>query len=267
MLKKLLLVFIATAAFHRLTESYSLGYGSSTLRRYIQLAQALKYGNDCTWEAEEYRQNFTKNKLLASGIPNLNSVIEMANTMVERDYKLCSAAELFICDQESLKCVCGDPGFEALLGVNRSLYTLEASNKCRWNTNTYCVSEDQMRSQRQLGITVDSKCKTGTTCKLGTGESCSLHVVMRQLLQKHGFGILFNARRITEEVMSGQVCTCKMDQVEQVEDGDDSTENQIDTGAWNDADAEPSARRKRSISEDLEASVLAKYVAGSAVAI
>jgi len=266
MLRKLILIFVVIAGFQQLTESFSLGYGSGNLRRYIQLAQALKYGDNCTWEAEEYRQNFTKNKLLASGVPNLNSVMDMANTMVARDYKLCSAAELFICDKESQKCVCGDPGYESILGVNRSLYILEGSNKCRWNTSTYCVSEDHMQSQKQLGIIVDSKCKTGTTCRIGTGtgEICSLHGVMRHLLENHGFSVLFNARRITEEVMAGNVCTCKADQVA-VED--DSTENQIGTGDWDDADAEPSARRKRAISEDLEASILAKYVAGSAVAI
>jgi len=265
MIRKLLLVFAVIAASHQLAESYSLGYNTGTLRSFIRLAQALKYGDSCTWEAEEYRQNFTRNKLLSPGIPNLNSVMTMANTMVARDYKLCSAAELFICDKESQKCVCGDPGFESLLGVNRSLYTKEGSNKCRWDTNTYCVSDDQFRSQRQLGLTVDSKCKRGTTCKLASGELCSMRTFIRHLLETHGFAVLLNPRRITEEAMSGNVCSCKANPVELE---DDSTENQIDTGAWADADSEPAARRKRSISEELEVSMLlAKYVAGPAIGI
>jgi len=110
MFKKLLLIFAIVASCHHLSEGFGMGFSSGTLRRYVQLAQALKYGDECSWEAEEYRQNFTRDKLMASGVPNLGMIMEMANTMVDNDYRMCSAAELFICDKESQKCVCGDPG-------------------------------------------------------------------------------------------------------------------------------------------------------------
>jgi len=256
MFKKLLLVFAILASCH--------GFGmqlSGNLRRYVTLAQALKYGDDCGWDAEEYRQNFTRDRIMASGIPNMGMIMEMANTMVERDYKLCSAAELFICDKESQKCVCGDPGFEALMGVNRSLYTVEDTNKCRWNTNTYCVSDDHLRSQKQLGFRVDSKCKSGTSCKIGAGEGelCSVQAMMRHLLSNHGMMILFSPRRITEELMSGRICNCRADE------GEPSSENEI---SWDDANTVEGARRKRSIhAEGFEVNMLAKYVAGAAVTI
>jgi len=259
MLGKLVLACVLLASFSHLSESFVLGLGSGNLRRYVQLAQALKHGDNCSWEAEEYRQNFTRTRLMSGGLPSMQTVMEMANHMVENDYKLCSAAELFICDKNTNKCVCGDPGYESLLGVNRPLYTLEDNTKCRWNTNTYCVSDEQMASQRQLGLTVDSKCKSGTSCKLSDGETCSIQSMMRHLIRNHGFMILFNVRKNTEEVMSGRVCSCKADEVEV-----DSSENSID--AMNEVDAEPaSARRKRSISEEMEAKLLAKYVTGQAI--
>jgi len=259
MLSKIILVLVIVASCHQLTESYGLGL-SGTLRKYVELAQALKYGDDCGWEAEEYRQNFTRDRIMASGVPNMGMVMEMANTMIDRDYRLCSAAELFICDKNSLKCVCGDPGFEALMGVNRILYTVEDTNKCRWDTNTYCVSDDHLRNQKALGFTVDSKCKVGTSCKIGEeGEICSIRAMMRYLLQNHGMMILFSPRRITEELMSGRICSCRVDEV------DPSSENEI---SWDDdAETASTQRRKRSIPEGYEVSMLTKYVAGAAVTI
>jgi len=259
MLKQLIPVLALFALFYGTTEGFGMGYVTGNLRKYVELGQALKYGDNCSWEAEEYRQNFTINRLLSGGIPSMQTVMEMANTIVDRDYRLCSAAELFICDKESLKCVCGDPGFEALKGVNRSLYVLEGNNKCRWDTNTYCAPDDSLASQRQLGFVVDSKCKLGTSCKLGDGDMCSLQGIVRYILRNHGFGAITSPRRITEEMMSGKICSCQADEVEE-----DSTENEIDS--WDSADSPSASRRKRSISE-IQAGMLAKYATGTTIAI
>jgi len=255
MFKLLVPVLVVIATFYQTSDGFGLGAVSGNLRKYVELGQALKYGDNCSWEAEEYRQNFTTNRLLGGGLPTMQTVMELANTIVERDYKLCSAAELFICDKVSQKCVCGDPGYESLLGVNRALYTLEGTDKCRWNTNTYCVPDDSLASQRQLGFIVDSKCKLGTTCKLGNGDSCSIHAVIRQILRTHGFAAITNPRRITEEMMSGNVCACKADQAD---------DNLI--GKEISADSPAAARRKRSISE-IKASSLAVYAAGPTIVI
>jgi len=255
MFKVLIPVLVILASFHQTTKAFGVGSISGNLRKYIELGQALKYGDNCSWEAEEYRQNFTTTRLLGGGIPTMQTVMELADTIVERDYKLCSAAELFICDKTSQKCVCGDPGYESLLGVNRALYTLEGTNKCRWNTGTYCVPDDSFASQRQLGVVVDSKCKLGTTCKLGSGDSCSLQAVIRHILRNHGFAAITNPRRITQEMMSGNVCACKSDQV-----NDNSIGNEIS------GDSPSAARRKRSVSE-IKASMFAVYAAGPTIVI
>jgi len=210
MFKKLLLIF-ALVSCHQLAESFGGGFGYNMVR-YIQAAQALKLDDKCSWEAEEVRQNYSRQFL--SG--QMHLIFQMANEFVEKDWKLCSALELYVCDKESQKCVCGDGGYESLKGVNRALYT-EENKKCRWNTGTYCTSDDFFASQRMMGIDVDSKCKTGTTCKTGNGDVCSRQAFMQYLLQKYGFLVLLNQKLIQDELLTGKICSCKTDQISVVD--------------------------------------------------
>jgi len=216
MLKAVIFVCaIASLCIHS-SESKSIGDVEvpSNVTSFLELSQALKYGDDCSWEAEQSRQNYVKQ--LLSG--NLQVFKTMTAEFLEKGYKLCSAAQLFVCDKETEKCACGDPGYEWKNGVNRELYALEGKRTCRWNTNTYCTSEEFLSESSQVGVISDSKCKTGTTCKIADGNVCSKTEMMRYLFKNYDLKVLSNFKSLAEKMTTGEVCSCKADKLEDEND-------------------------------------------------
>jgi hypothetical protein len=216
MLKSIFLVFgIATLTILSLTESKSLGDVDETkaiLQKILSQVQALKYGDECSWEVEEIRQNYTQQGLLSG---DTGTFRELIGKIVENGWQLCSATELFVCDKESQKCVCGDPGYESQFGMERDLYTLEGNNKCRWNTGTYCVPSEFMTSLHVPGLKVDSTCRSGTSCTARDGQACTKQEMIRYLLNNYDQKFFTNPAKIGRVLASGEICSCEQDQESQ----------------------------------------------------
>ncbi len=90
--------------------------GMPNFTTFSQLMTSLKYGEPCSWENEEARQNLTRD--LAANINArsrygvASSMQDFANDVVSNGKQFCSASELFVCDKETEKCGCGDPGMK-----------------------------------------------------------------------------------------------------------------------------------------------------------
>lgn len=89
---------------------------------FTKLIEALSYGDNCSYAAEEIRENFVK-----SGILNPTEIVELLNkfqsAIVKLGLPLCSSEKLVICDKIGAKCVCGDPGRRSFLGEHWHKFT------------------------------------------------------------------------------------------------------------------------------------------------
>jgi len=182
---------------------------------------ALKHGDNCSYEAEELRQNWTSTIMDTSTYRKLQAIQNWKSVVLSRRENFCSAVNLLVCSRKNV-CVCGDPGKKAFGFVDvPSNYTQETVNnqvKCRWSVNSACVDAQDMPMPAQMKQFMDSRCATGTTCKTRSGSSrCTM---MSLVLHAIFIGIR-SERRLAEDIFGGVVCTCQADQ----------SENEIDSNA------------------------------------
>lgn len=113
------------------------------LTTFLNLVTSLKYNQPCSWTNEEARQNLTRDM---SGITNrfgssssLVAALERfsADVVTKRKH-FCSAPELLICDKDSERCVCGDPGKEVSFDLNE--YNLVFSSTANKLNNIFLLS-------------------------------------------------------------------------------------------------------------------------------
>lgn len=85
---------------------------------FTKLVDALSYGDNCSYAAEEIREDFAKSIL--TGKPNeVEKIYEMyifQSEIVKLGFPLCAGEKLLVCDEISAKCVCGDAGRRSFLG-------------------------------------------------------------------------------------------------------------------------------------------------------
>jgi len=198
----------------------------ANLSSFLKLITALKYNDACSMTNELSRQNLTRDitrlstNRFASG--NLLAIVnQFSNDVVTNNKRFCAAPELLICNKETQRCGCGDPGRAVLFpNVDSSRdYVVERDelgvNRCRWTENTYCLSDDLLRAQG-FGNMINSKCRSGTKCiTKSSGEECSFHSiiahVMASTMASGRRGGRLNIQTIMRDVYEGKVCTCQPD--------------------------------------------------------
>jgi len=171
----------------------------------------LKLGDNCTYEYEKVRQeNLTKIFELDDSAA---LYLEMITNFDKTGHTLCPGEENLVCQEKSGKCACGNSIFEALIPKN-DIHFVEEGDKCRWNRQTPCLSEELSKKYNNFtnkDIPLDWKCKEGTTCKTldGAGD-CTQAAVEKyiEIASKNTDGKSFPAV-VLKEVVLGKVCTCQ----------------------------------------------------------
>jgi len=192
------------------------------LQKFMQLITSLKYGDQCSWENEEGRQNFTK-QMSRMPLTSMSQILQMRRfqlNVLKENKTYCSASEQFICDQDTQRCVCGDPGKKVLFpdfDVS-SEYVVEededGTQRCNWKEGSYCLSDDIFRAARQsgLGDLFHMQCASGTRCTSKVdGEDCSFHALVSYILRTYSFRATRNQQQIIKDLFNGKVCTCQPD--------------------------------------------------------
>jgi len=170
----------------------------------------LKYGDPCSWEAEELRLNFTS-KILKRGTAESTTLVEaFTNQMVELQEPLCDALELNVCNKETRRCDCGEPGSVLALGDKSPLsFSVEedesGNQKCRFAVGAYCNPKDFMANLKR-----DTECAKGSSClATDTGKECSFRaLLLKVLLSEKGF----KASDFMKDLTTGSYCSCKAEE-------------------------------------------------------
>ncbi len=135
-------------------------------------------------------------------------------------------------------------------------------DRCRWAENSYCLSEDILKTQRGHLVSsssFNSKCRSGSTCtsKNDGKTECSFQTVFTYFMSQYGlFG--FRGQRpslqsMLRDMYLGKICTCKVDHsLNEIDDEDDDW--------WKDSD-EDSRRKKRSAYQEEEQENYAAWIA------
>jgi len=168
----------------------------------------LKYGDPCSWEAEELRLNFSSN-LLKEGLLDSTKLVEtFAAQIVELGEPLCQALELNVCNKNTKRCDCGEPGSVLALGDKSPLSFIveedgNGDQKCRFAVGAYCNPKDFMASVKR-----DAECAKGSSCLAkDTGKECSFRaLLLRALLNGKG-------RDFMKDMTTGSYCSCKAEDV------------------------------------------------------
>jgi len=171
----------------------------------------LKYGDPCSWEAEELRLNFSSS-LLKGGIAESTKLAEtFTKQIVELGEPLCDALELNVCNKETRRCDCGEPGSVLALGDKSPLsFTVEedesGNQKCRFAVGAYCNPKDFMVSLKR-----DTECAKGSSCLAkDTGKECSFKaLLLKALLNGRGF----TGNDFMKEMTTGAFCSCKAEEL------------------------------------------------------
>jgi len=171
----------------------------------------LKYGDPCSWEAEELRLNFTGN-LLKRGIEESTTSIETFTKQIVRlGEPLCNALELTVCNKDTGKCDCGEPGSVLALGDKSPLsFTVEddesGNQKCRFAVGAYCNPKDFMANVKR-----DAECAKGSSClATDTRKECSFRAILIKSILN---GSARKSSNFMKELTTGGYCSCKVDEI------------------------------------------------------
>jgi len=183
----------------------------------------LKYGDPCSWDAEELRLNFSSN-LLKRGIAESSTLVDtFTNQIIKLGEPLCNALELNVCNKDTGRCDCGEPGSVLALGDKSPLsFTVEeddsGNQKCRFAIGAYCNPNDFMARVKR-----DTECAKGSSCLAkDTGKECSFRALLLKALL-NGSGKKVND--FMKDMTTGTYCSCKADEIKiQTIDWSGSTE-------------------------------------------
>jgi len=189
-------------------------------KTFLELVTKLKYKDSCSYADEVVRTNWTGRvaEMTPSAFGYTQLVTGFMNDVISKNKNLCAATELVICDKETEKCKCGDPGKVALLPDSPDNYVEEVDDygvlRCRWGKGSSCVSDDIFQAQG-IGAYVNSKCRRGTRCAATHDASdCSFLTLIRYIRVNYGYGKTASVAQITKDLLGGKICTCESESSE-----------------------------------------------------
>jgi len=182
----------------------------------------LKYGDECSWEAEELRLNFSMTYMELKGMHKkleaMLAFIDFQDKIMKMGQPICDASQLYVCNKDTRKCDCGEPGSVLILGdKSRTSFVTEqdeSSNAtvCRYALDQYCIPPTRSLSSSSSSMSNENlTCVHGSAC-VGreTKKACSFLDLLIE-----GFRTLRDdptnmGHALLKQLVKGKVCSCQM---------------------------------------------------------
>jgi len=236
----------------------------------------LKHGDECSWEAEELRLNFSMTYMELIGLNKkmeaMLAFVDFKDKLMALGQPICDASQLNVCNKNTGKCDCGEPGSVLILGDKSSSSFVteqdESSNTtvCHYAIDQYCIPQNftvKPPSTSSSSSTEFLKCATGSVCvSRETKKTCSFIDFLMEALRTLRDDQSNVGHALLKQLVEGKVCYCQMDP------GTDDNklsedEDQVDTKGNSIKQPHASIMKRDVLSNDNERNIQSLSVLGS----